>query len=404
MVTDAAGADAIASVLASRRDELIDAAMDVIRSRVPAYRDADPALLDEVRDHIAVHHDLLCSVLRRGRPVEPRELEFIGRHAAHRARSGIALAEFLEAFRSYNAVVWDAVAEAASTDAQAAAEALEAARAASLYVDLATTEASGAYLESQQLLLAGRDRVRRDLLEDLLAGRPPAAAASLAAARDAGLEEGARCLVVAALPVQAPEDEGVLLAAASALAAALGGRRPPLAVARRGEIVLVRAVGEDERAAPAAALARACGRLQETRGLTLGVGVSTVQDVAGLGGAYREASLALGRMAGTGGVLSLPDLSAFEFLTLRDSDVARRLIAPEVERFVREDRESGGMLIRTLLAYVEADLNVKAAAEKLLIHVNTAHHRLGRIEEKTGRNLRRVPDLVDLLIAIRLPA
>ena len=50
----------------------------------------------------------------------------------------------------------------------------------------------------------------------------------------------------------------------------------------------------------------------------LAVGVSTIQDgVATLGAAYREASLALRRVAAGGGVLSLPDISAFEYLTLR---------------------------------------------------------------------------------------
>jgi sugar diacid utilization regulator len=38
----------------------------------------------------------------------------------------------------------------------------------------------------------------------------------------------------------------------------------------------------------------------------------------------------------------------------------------------------------------------------LLSHVNTAHHRLARIEERTRRDLRRVTDVIDLLIAIRL--
>jgi sugar diacid utilization regulator len=78
------------------------------------------------------------------------------------------------------------------------------------------------------------------------------------------------------------------------------------------------------------------------------------------------------------------------------------LIAPEIERFVGEDREQGGLLTRTLLAYAEADLNAKAAAEALLIHVNTAHYRLARIAEKTGCDLRRLSDVIDLLVAIRL--
>jgi DNA-binding PucR family transcriptional regulator len=156
----------------------------------------------------------------------------------------------------------------------------------------------------------------------------------------------------------------------------------------------VRAVDARERPALGEPLRRVAG---------LNIGVSTVQDgLGGLPDAYREASLAAGRVRG-GGVLSLAEMSPFEFLTLRSSAVARRLTDPAIAAFVREDRERGGMLIDTLEAYVAADLNVKAAAERLLIHVNTAHHRLGRIEERTGRDVRHVSDVIDLLIAIRLP-
>jgi hypothetical protein len=377
---------ALADILEARGDELVVTAMERIRVRVPAYRDADDALLESVRDHVAEHHALICEVLRRGSPPQPRELEFVARHAALRARRGIPLADFMEAFRAYNEVLWDAMED----ESQALGEA----RTASLYIDLAATAASSAYLESEQLLAAGRDRVRRDLLEDLLAGTPPASAASLAAARDCGLEDGARCLLVAAVPVEAPEDERDLHSAAAALGKAAGGRLPALAVVRHGEIVVIRAVGASERPSLS-------NRLQRVKGLN--IGVSTIQNgLDGIPDAYREASLAAGRVSG-GGVLSLADMTPFEFLTLRSSGVARRLTDPVIAEFVRSDRAKGGMLIKTLEAYVAADLNVKAAAEELLIHVNTAHHRLGRIEEKTGRDLRRVMDIVDLLIAIRLP-
>jgi len=166
--------------------------------------------------------------------------------------------------------------------------------------------------------------------------------------------------------------------------------------------VIVKALTAKERPSLRVALEKACQRVA-SRGLGLAVGVSTAQDgVATLENAYREASLALGRLGPRGGVMSLPDMSAFEYLILRGDDVARRLIAPEIERFVAEDDEQGGPLTRTLLAYAEADLNAKAAAEALLIHVNTAHYRLARIAEKTGCDLRRLPDVIDLVIAIRL--
>jgi hypothetical protein len=377
---DRIGAPAIAEALEARRDELISSGVQEIRDRMGTYRRADTALIEDVASHIAEHHDLLCAVLRRGRPAAAREFEFVGRHAALRARRGISLADFLEAFRSYHNVVWDAVVDASNSSGEAADQALAAARTVIRHIDLATTEASAAYLEAQQLLVADGDRARRDLLEDLLAGRPPATAAGLAAARAAGLEGDARCVVIGAV------DRG----------------RVPLAVARHGEIVLVKALTAKERPSLLAPLEKTCRRLA-SRGMELAIGVSTAQDgVATLGNAYREASLAVGRLGRGGGVLSLPDMSAFEYLMLRGDAVARRLISREIERFVAEDREQGGPLTRTLLAYAEADLNAKAAAEALLIHVNTAHYRLARIAEKTGCDLRRLPDVIDLVIAIRL--
>jgi len=100
--------------------------------------------------------------------------------------------------------------------------------------------------------------------------------------------------------------------------------------------------------------------------------------------------------------MALPDLSAFEFLTLRSNATAQRLIAPAVRRFVEEDVTAGGALTTTLVAYAEANLNAKVAAQRLYIHVNTAHHRLSRIEEKTGSDLRALADVQELLIAIKL--
>ena len=71
-------------------------------------------------------------------------------------------------------------------------------------------------------------------------------------------------------------------------------------------------------------------------------------------------------------------------------------------RFVEDDVTGGGVLTSTLLAYASANLNAKVAAQRLYIHVNTAHHRLARIEERTGCDLRDLADVQELLIAIRL--
>jgi sugar diacid utilization regulator len=399
----AVATEPIAAALTARRNAIVDAAVESFLARIPGYRDASATVVEDARRHTEEHHDLLCDVLRWGREVKPRELAFIERHAARRARQGISLADFLAAFRAYHTIVWQAVLETSRAGGPAAEQALAAAGTVIGYVDLVTTHASAAYLDAQQLLLADSDRVRRDLLEDLLADGSPQTAAGLAAAREAGLTPDARRVLIAAVPADTTGEPGALSRAANTLAVALGGRHAPLAVTRHGEIVLVRAQAAGGRPALRAPLTKACERAAK-QGVTLAVGVSTVRDgTAALGAAYREASLALRRVAASGGgVLSLPDMSAFEYLTLRHDDAARRLIAPEIEAFVAEDREHGAHLIATLLAYADADLNAKAAAEALLIHPNTAHYRLARIAEKTGSDLRRLPDVIDLLLAIRL--
>ena len=70
--------------------------------------------------------------------------------------------------------------------------------------------------------------------------------------------------------------------------------------------------------------------------------------------------------------------------------------------FLAEEAGKGGTHTRTLLVYVEADLNVSSAADYLFIHPNTAHYRLARIAEKTGLDPRNVSHLMELLVAVKL--
>ncbi len=395
--------DRIATMLAARRAELATDSLREIRAAIPAYSAIDdPVILADVTEHVAENHDALRSSLVRGEPVSAQDLAFIGPHAALRARRGVPLADFLQAFRIGHRVIWDAIVEFAAEDEQAAAAALEAARLVMEFIDHASTHAAQAYLEAQQLLLAEGDRVRRDLLEDLLAGRDPAPGPRLAAARAAGLDTRGRCVLLAAVPVSPADDELALRSAASALARAAGGVLRPLTVVRQDEIVIVRALdGEDPRR-----LTEPVERAQRelaAAGVRLAIGVSTpLGTTAGLPDGYREACAAIESLAPGGGVMALADLSAFDYLTLRSDGTVLRLLSPTVRRFVEDDVTGGGVLTSTLLAYASANLNAKVAAQRFYIHVNTAHHRLTRIEERTGCDLRDLADVQELLIAIRL--
>ena len=166
--------------------------------------------------------------------------------------------------------------------------------------------------------------------------------------------------------------------------------------------MIVRALDGDDARRLTEPVERAQRDLAAT-GVRLAIGISTpLETTAGLPDGYREACAALESLPPGGGVMALPDLSAFDYLTLRSDGTVLRLLAPAVRRFVEEDTAGGGALTATLLAYASANLNAKVAAQRLYIHVNTAHHRLARIEDKTGCDLRDLGDVQELLIAIRL--
>jgi DNA-binding PucR family transcriptional regulator len=138
-------------------------------------------------------------------------------------------------------------------------------------------------------------------------------------------------------------------------------------------------------------------------GMLLAVGISTpARGVSELPRAYAEARGALECVAEGGGLAALPRLSPFEYLARRADPTARRLVDERLDAFLTEDRERGGVLIATIRTFAEADLNLRVTAERLQVHPNTVQYRLGRVEERTGRNPRHIADLRDMLVAIAL--
>jgi sugar diacid utilization regulator len=386
--------------LTARRDTVIDSGLHRIRTEIPEYRAiVDPAFVDDVRAHVALHHEALLRSVAAGRPLPREELGFMRARATRRV-GRIPLAAFMQAFRIYQEEFWDALLLSARSDAERRS-AMEAAGTIIRYINVAATEAAEVYLESERLLHAQGERVRRDLLEDLLAGRPPAPGPKLTAARAAGLVPPTTCILIAAHPVEPPQDERQLRSAAVALTRAVGAVVAPLAVVRHEEVVVVAAVDR-----PVEALIDGLETAQDQlvrEGMPMAIGVSTLQDgLDRMREAYGEAVAALERARTAGGVVALPSLSAFDCLALFGSETARRRIPPAMRQFVLDDLAEDRVLTTTLLEYVASDFNTKVAAERLYVHPNTARYRLGKIEERTGCDLRHVADVIDLLIALRV--
>ena len=117
---------------------------------------------------------------------------------------------------------------------------------------------------------------------------------------------------------------------------------------------------------------------------------------------YVEAGRALRQAGGDAPVVALEEVGLFDYLAASADETARRLLPAGTEALMRADERLGGALSATLRAYADCDLNVARAAEHLIVHPNTVHYRLRRVQELSGRDPRRFEDLVELTAALRL--
>lgn len=392
----------ILSSLLEQVDLLAETAVTAIWAEIPAYAaQDDPRFLDDVREQVKGHYRTMLSLFLDEREVKLEDIAFVRGAATRRARDGFALQDYINAYRVGQQVLWEAIVGLAGETSAGHEAALPLATPVMRYLNFASTYAGNAYVEFQQYVVADADRVRRDLLEHLLAGRMPRRGPLLEAARQYGLGSTSRALVAVAVPVGRASDSDAPDAASAAIARA--GLRKTLVVVRQAEIVAVPALGK------ATDPAELCDRLETVQerlrdeGMALAIGVSTIASGVGeLPRAYSEARAAVEYVAVGGGVAALPRLSLFHYLTLRADDTSRRMIDPRLRAFLDEDRRAGGTLAATVRAFAAADLNLRVAAERLHVHLNTARYRLNRIEERTGRNPRHIADLLDLLAAINV--
>jgi DNA-binding PucR family transcriptional regulator len=240
-------------------------------------------------------------------------------------------------------------------------------------------------------------RLRRDLVEDLLAGTDQESALARAQALGYDLERLHRVVVVEG---QGPADGGAdpLFHAVRRAAASTGAGS--LLVSRTGTVVLLADQDLDWDRLRAAVLHELGGG----RRVRIGVGGGCGR-VGDFPRSYREAHTALRVQAGSHGperVTVFDELGVYRLLS-RLQDTA------EVERFVRDwlgvlldyDARKQSELVRTLSVYLERGGNYNATAEALVVHRSTLKYRLQRIRELSGHDVNDPDTRFNLQLATR---
>lgn len=139
----------------------------------------------------------------------------------------------------------------------------------------------------------------------------------------------------------------------------------------------------------------------------LGAGVSSSADgVAGLrrGLIQSQQLAALAVRHGGGTVLSdeLKGRHAY-LLALQDRSDVEEFRHALLGTLEAHDELHESDLLPTLRVFLESGGRWQETATRLHIHVNTLRHRLGRVQQLTGRTLDNTPDRVDLWLALQVP-
>jgi hypothetical protein len=287
--------------------DLVPAAVEAIWQQVPAYAASqDDQLRADVGVHVAAVFRVFLDGLAGRREARRADFAITREQATRRVAQGVSLADFLQAFRIGQLTLWQGILAAAGDDPAARDGALSVVAQLMQVIELGSTIAGEAYVQAQQHALAEGDRVRRDLLEDLLARRDIRAGPGRPVLRAAGLGPDRRLLVASAAPAgEHDRGEGTGLPdVAATLRRAFGGHGLGLTVVRHDEIVGIAPVAGGRAEPAVAGLTRVCAGLAR-QGVPLAVGVSTVH--AGLHGipeAYAEARSARDGLGTGAGVLA----------------------------------------------------------------------------------------------------
>jgi sugar diacid utilization regulator len=240
-------------------------------------------------------------------------------------------------------------------------------------------------------------RLRRDLVEELLAGTDDQSALARAEALGYDLERPHRVLVAEGATGRRESEDAFFHAVRRAVRDTGAGS---LLVARGAGVVVLTGVEmpwEELRTAVLAGMSQGSCRL--------GVG-GRCDRPADVPRSYREAQLALRMQHSTGGdeqATVFDDLGVYRILgEVRDGEAVQRFVRQWLGALIDYDEGRGAAeLVLTLSRYLECGGNYDATATALKVHRSTLKYRLQRIREISGLDLGDPDTAFNLQLATR---
>lgn len=250
-------------------------------------------------------------------------------------------------------------------------------------------------LLTRRLVAAAEQRVRGELLDDLLSSYPVDETALTRRAALLGVDLIRSHAVVTARPV-ASSDRNAFLVAANAVSRELGG----IAGEHDGSVVcLIPDLAADEAAGRVIARLDQLGAKATVGASGPGRGVAQLKDAHRYAARCERILLALGQ---TGGWSTPKELGIYGLLF---SGASREQIDEFVQTrlgpVLHYDAQHDTRLVETLQVYFDCNANLVRTAGALYLHVNTLRQRLGRLGDLLGPQWREQGQL-ELHVAVKI--
>jgi sugar diacid utilization regulator len=390
--------------LESNLDDMTATIVRTMRTEIPAYADITSVRrLEALQETVRTLVELFFATTRRGRRLAPDEERLVAAITADPSEQAISLQSVLSGVRLAMRIGWQfGVAQAKGMDQSPDAVEALGVIAARLFdfVDDVSTTVTERHLTEEQARLTRRERDRRSMLDDLLAGAFPSEADIVTVAAAHGVNLGTTQLLIL-VTTSSPDARWTIREATASLSRRISGAAAiPVSGGPTPHAVLLCPVDNTERRSAALATADAVAR---SHGVLV-LAVAGLVAPAAVHNAYRRASEDLELVVSLHnkpGLVEAADLVVYRILT-GDPDEQRAFIATTLGPVLALPPAHGRPILETLEALQAGDGSVEAAALTLHVHPKTVRYRLGRLTELTGLHFHRPPDRFHLGLAMHL--
>jgi hypothetical protein len=378
-----------------------------VLAEVPAFSNSgNPDVMPELARHVGEHIDEIRRLFAGG---DVGGFDFVRSHAHRRAAQRFPLEAILHAYRCGHRILsrWlrDAVLTADCSSQENAISVV--ADFAIEYTDIISSIVTAEYVDHTRALAEAEGDRRSELFNILLNGFDESDGHVARLLKRAGyLEQRQAYCIVVIQPVNAGEMENAARAQriANALSEALiAAPVRTLVGTRNNAIVAVISARRRQSGwtAPQADLAERIHPMLLVLGPAVLAGVSADHpSTSFLPKALQEAMIALDLASVENRVVQFADLPIRGLLVHRGTDYVKSTPPKWVAILISSDATGGGVLIQTLRAVADADMNMQKAARILGRHPNTVYTRLERIRDLTGLDGQRYHDLTELLLGV----